>query len=1029
MCWHRFRFHPDGSFLVWGGLVIGLLLLAIAGPPAALAGWEYGDWALIQDPDQDGEGVSVAPDGQGGMLVAIRDPGLPAGKVRVSRIDHVGAELWGEGGTIIPWPYGATDQTTPVEVACDAAGGAYCVTCEVWGAANYLVVTHLTPVGAFDWKCYVADMGAPAGYTPLHAEIAQSEDGEMIVGWTHAVLGAFSVQLARIGHAGSVDWSCGVLPGLQVDPYQSYWHMIADGMGGVFVNYLYQPAGQGLAWRVQHVSSAGAALFGPDGHQLQGWLDARCAMASDGGGGVYLAARDTGNHQAAAQHLDAYGNETWAWAGVAALPYEGDPFVCADGHNGAVLALSCNQDIYAQHLDIYGNLLWGSSGVVAASLPGSQVLTSLVNDGFNGAILGYVDYYYASGGQNRVPSGVRLGWFGEKIWEGVGLWLSGFNDGLETYAVEAVADGSGGALFAWNEQSQPIGVDAVYGVGINAQGEAPNPVVTCVWPDAAEPGAAMPVLIYGDYLEAGDEFALSQGGSAIVPVTGNVFLGYQLIAGNLDLGSAAPGAYDCLVSVDGVPLSVLPNAFGIGSPPSCPGDGPMEVTTYPPADWSESLRQAAFDPRGDVHAVWVEYGDFEYWLRYAVGSGDGWGGSPQLLFHSVNEIAEPCVVVDGEGWTHVAFVLRHPTDPELCHIRIDPEGLNHYQAFLGNGQPKANPTVAATDDGRVHFVYEEGPAGSSALFYTWSVESSFAEPVDLNAGQNAAFPDLTGHDGDGLILAFSRDLWLPGFREMCYQRYPVGGPWEAPVSIHWGNFVHSPSVAWDRRHRVLFSWIVENTGGDGLLHTCLMEDGVLGPVRWRLGTEPRAMRAAVSAAAPGKFYLFTEECPEWLPVVMNLRSGDGNVFYPRQRLNSYDAVDMPAFAAQYGGEGLFAFWQNNETAATPLYQWGCLGGGTQSIPADEPLPYLVGPEAHPNPFRPRTTITFSTPKAERLDLAVFDVTGRKIRTLLCGPTEPGVNSIVWDGRDDAGRELASGTYLVRLQCGDQCQARRLVLTK
>ena len=77
---------------------------------------------------------------------------------------------------------------------------------------------------------------------------------------------------------------------------------------------------------------------------------------------------------------------------------------------------------------------------------------------------------------------------------------------------------------------------------------------------------------------------------------------------------------------------------------------------------------------------------------------------------------------------------------------------------------------------------------------------------------------------------------------------------------------------------------------------------------------------------------------------------------------------------------------------------------------------LVG--ASPNPFNPRTVITFEASHAGPMTLRVFDLRGRLVRDLFQGISPAGVHSKVWDGRDEAGGEVATGVYLVRMESGN-----------
>ena len=83
----------------------------------------------------------------------------------------------------------------------------------------------------------------------------------------------------------------------------------------------------------------------------------------------------------------------------------------------------------------------------------------------------------------------------------------------------------------------------------------------------------------------------------------------------------------------------------------------------------------------------------------------------------------------------------------------------------------------------------------------------------------------------------------------------------------------------------------------------------------------------------------------------------------------------------------------------------------------------------PNPFNPATTLRFSLPDAGSVRLTVHDVTGRLVATLVDDYSPPGHRAVVWDGRDDAGRAMASGVYIVRLTAGERLAARKIVLVR
>jgi hypothetical protein len=86
--------------------------------------------------------------------------------------------------------------------------------------------------------------------------------------------------------------------------------------------------------------------------------------------------------------------------------------------------------------------------------------------------------------------------------------------------------------------------------------------------------------------------------------------------------------------------------------------------------------------------------------------------------------------------------------------------------------------------------------------------------------------------------------------------------------------------------------------------------------------------------------------------------------------------------------------------------------------------------AFPNPFNPKTTLRFALAEPARVELAIYDARGRLLRRLATGQLPAGQHSLDWDGRDEAGHALASGTYLARLLTGGRpAEERKLTLIR
>jgi probable HAF family extracellular repeat protein len=92
-----------------------------------------------------------------------------------------------------------------------------------------------------------------------------------------------------------------------------------------------------------------------------------------------------------------------------------------------------------------------------------------------------------------------------------------------------------------------------------------------------------------------------------------------------------------------------------------------------------------------------------------------------------------------------------------------------------------------------------------------------------------------------------------------------------------------------------------------------------------------------------------------------------------------------------------------------------------------PVTEIVG--ASPNPFAPRTTLSFSLAEAGPARVSVFDLAGRRVAVLADRAFEAGGHQVIWDGTGDGGRALPNGVYLVRLQGGDQVRQARVILVR
>jgi hypothetical protein len=69
---------------------------------------------------------------------------------------------------------------------------------------------------------------------------------------------------------------------------------------------------------------------------------------------------------------------------------------------------------------------------------------------------------------------------------------------------------------------------------------------------------------------------------------------------------------------------------------------------------------------------------------------------------------------------------------------------------------------------------------------------------------------------------------------------------------------------------------------------------------------------------------------------------------------------------------------------------------------------------YPNPFNPQTTISYQLPVFSRVTLKIYDTLGKDVRTLVNENKSAGYHSVMWDGRDNSGRQVTSGIYFYKI---------------
>jgi len=163
-------------------------------------------------------------------------------------------------------------------------------------------------------------------------------------------------------------------------------------------------------------------------------------------------------------------------------------------------------------------------------------------------------------------------------------------------------------------------------------------------------------------------------------------------------------------------------------------------------------------------------------------------------------------------------------------------------------------------------------------------------------------------------------------------------------------------------------------------------------------------------------------------------------------LESWDCIDYGDYVHWIGGVGTPGTAQ--AVAVSGSYAYVTVGSyGLHILPIQcaatsiddvgtvmSPLPQAFHlSQNYPNPFNPTTTISFDirmeAGAEQHVNLTIYDLRGRHVKTLIDDELEQGSHEAVWDGKDEQGQQVSSGIYLYTLKSGEKIYTRKMAVVE
>ena len=433
------------------------------------------------------EAVGITSDGVGGAILVWQDGrSVPGPSIVAQRVDGHGNALWDEDGLPV-CPVHAGYQYSPA-IAPDGEGGALIAWMDDSAGDYDIWAQRMDAIGAVEWglSCVLVCEATRDQQAP--AVISDGAGGAIIV-WEDDRSGELDIYAQRINAEGVPQWLGNGVPICMVEEDQSNLDVVSDGEGGAIITWHDRRQGATEDIFAQRVDADGDVLWEAGGvavHEENGQHQTYPALVADGAGGAIIAWTDNRfpeprSFDVCAQRIDDEGSMQWGPDGVLLCDADYEqrfPAVISDGAGGAIVTWTDHRtgvwEVFAQRVDADGVPQWTDNGIALSTAGNSQYDQAVVSDGAGGAVVTW--YGYMAGWQiyaQRVDAGGTPQWDPD----GVPLCTAAGTQGYPKIA----SDGDGGGIVTWRDLRSTVDHD-IYAQRVTRQGfwGLPAPVITSI---------------------------------------------------------------------------------------------------------------------------------------------------------------------------------------------------------------------------------------------------------------------------------------------------------------------------------------------------------------------------------------------------------------------------------------------------------------------------------------------------------------------------------------------------------------------
>jgi len=711
----------------------------------------------------------------------------------------------------------------------------------------------------------------------------------------------------------------------------------------------------------------------------------------DGSGGMIITWADerTGDYDIYAQRIDPDGNPLWAVDGVVVCVFSQDqtsPDIIPLGDGGSIIVwqdkwTGIQWDIYAQRLDANGSRQWGSLGIPICETPETQGQPKIVADGTGGAVIAWQDDRGGSSANDIYAQRILIDATGTRRWatDGVPICTA---SGWASLSSDLIPDGEGGAIIVWHDLRSTT--TCVYAQRVDSLG--------------AVQWAVDGVMVHQTEIDYHAQESTAPDGSGGVIVA---WSDRRNGVGNNDI-------FVQRIDHDGNWRWVYSDV------PICTAAGDQGVTRIEP------------DGEGGYFIAWKDerYGAADVYAQRVRGDGVTlWPDNGVDVCAYEEDQTAVALAEDGRGGVFVFWNdYRNTYDRHVYAQRIEPR-YGHW------GVPE--PVIAFVTD----IAPDEGGAVDLSWYGSRLDDYRYAEVTHYSIWRATnAIPMLTASDEFPLLTSpqeVGEDFDGPAIRIE-----------QTAAGDYFWEWIGNADALGLEGYSYTAPTRTDSTGSDPAIHYFQVVTHTQTPTTYWISAPDSGWSVDnLSPCPPAAVTAQQSFDPEGLEITWEpnteldldcyvIHRGATSDFMPDGGNLVYSECEATYFDDEWRWDS--GYWY--KLAAVDIH--GNVSGyvllGPGEVTGDEPVVPPVASylsQNFPNPFNPVTMIRFGLREPGRVSIRIYDTAGRLMRVLVEERRDAGHYTEGWDGRDDAGRAVASGIYFYRIEAGAFGDTKKMVLLR